>query len=147
MFTSSTPLVMLPLPSAMNEPMRAKNAPDPDSEPLIEKAYWPLRLALEKLPPGGAGVTTVPPPPQATENIAAERARDSAKRFIAHLPDSPEDLHSRLCWIVSRRAREENRVPSGQLRLALPPAPTVRERRGSSRQCPFGRRNEHSSPA
>src|SRR5437868_5017554 len=70
----------------MNEPTRAKKLPVTPSAPLMEKAYCPLRLALEKLPVGVGGAGTAPPPPQAAVNAATHNAMISAKRFIAHRP-------------------------------------------------------------
>src|SRR5579859_3939999 len=103
--TSSTPLEMPPWPSATKTPMRAKKSPVAVSEPLIEKTYWPLRLALVKPPTGGGGVTTEPLLPQATAKTAAERARKSARRFIERLPSAgqPEHLQEVVCCHEPRR--------------------------------------------
>src|SRR5260221_4205542 len=126
MFTSSTPLVMLPLPSAMNEPMRAKKAPE-TSEPLIENAYWPLRLAVVKPPTGGGGVTTEPLPPHAAAKSAATRLRNSARRFIARLPSGQrQHLQGEPCWIESRREREGTLAWNGSPGFAGQPAPGAR---------------------
>src|SRR5882757_4054070 len=90
---------MLPLPSAVKEPTRAKKLPV-TSVPLMEKAYCPLRLALEKLPTGGGGVGVEPPPPQAAAKTAAQRVRARHRRFIvqrlfARLGHLQEELYLR----------------------------------------------------
>src|SRR5438045_1281918 len=72
---------MLPLPSAVNEPTRAKKSAVTASCPTMENAYWPLRVALEKLPVGGGGTGMEPPPPQAAAKTAANRARARQRRL------------------------------------------------------------------
>src|SRR6266576_5311121 len=89
-FTSSTPPVILPLPSAVNVPMRPKKLPvrPQASVPLMEKAYCPIRLAFEKFPTGGGGGggCVEPLPPQAASKAAARSAKQKIKRFTEHLP-------------------------------------------------------------
>src|SRR5689334_16425507 len=86
--TSSIPPMMLPLPSAMKTPVRARGTGVPDpavkTSPLVTKAYWPFRLAILYLPTGGGG-WTLEPPPQAPDNRAAAAAKAKCRRFIAHL--------------------------------------------------------------
>src|SRR5215472_9347197 len=72
---------MLPFPSAVNDPMRAKK-PVCTFVPLMKKAYWPFRLALEELPAGGGGAGVEPLPLQAAANSAKPNARSKAIRFI-----------------------------------------------------------------
>src|SRR5882757_11386173 len=96
---------MLPLPSAVKEPTRAKKLPV-TSVPLMEKAYCPLRLALEKLPTGGGGVGGEPPPPQAAAKTAAQRVRARHRRFIVHrLSARLGRLLAALCWRERQRGR------------------------------------------
>jgi hypothetical protein len=57
---------MWPLPSAVKLPARVKELlnPEQSSVPLIKKAYWPFKFALEKFPVGGGdGGPTTPVPP------------------------------------------------------------------------------------
>src|SRR6267378_3083352 len=93
--TSSSPPEMWPLPPAVKLPARVKKLGAPgggpqSSVPVIEKAYWPFKLALEKFPVGGGGggPTTVVPLLQAAvteaSKIAANRVRRLRERFIAH---------------------------------------------------------------
>src|SRR6266576_869047 len=87
-FTSSTPPVILPFPSAVNVPMRPKKLPvrPQASVPLMEKAYCPIRLEFEKFPTGGGGGGCVEPlPPQAASKTAARSAKQKIKRFTEHL--------------------------------------------------------------
>src|SRR5256885_14071263 len=82
---------MFPFPSAVNEPTLARKLLDSASEPLIENAYGPFKLALEKFPVGGGGVVVEPLPLQAAENPAAQIAivrtnRLYLEEFIAQLP-------------------------------------------------------------
>src|SRR6266849_300867 len=88
-FTSSTPPVMWPWPSAVKLPVResgvAEMEPGVKTSPLVTKAYWPFKLAALKLPVGGGGVTLEPPPPQAALQRAAAAVRVKRRRFIAHL--------------------------------------------------------------
>src|SRR6266849_10774936 len=91
--TSSRPPEMWPLPSAVKLPARVKKllSPAQSSVPVIEKAYWPFKLALEKFPAGGGGggPTTVVPLLQAAvteaSRIAANRVRRLREAFIADL--------------------------------------------------------------
>src|SRR5579863_7758960 len=98
---------MPPWPSATKTPMRAKKSPVAVSEPLIEKTYWPLRLALVKPPTGGGGVTTEPLLPQAAAKIAATRVRKNARRFIVligRLPSAGQPhLQEEFCCREQRR--------------------------------------------
>src|SRR5271165_1732068 len=55
--------------------------------PLMEKPYWPLRLAFEKFPVGGGGVM-LEPPPQAARVVAIANSRLMRGRFTSHLPAS-----------------------------------------------------------
>src|SRR6266849_9453295 len=90
--TSSRPSEMWPLPSAVKLPARVKKLLNPaqSSVPLIENAYWPFKLALEKFPVGGGGggPTTAVPLLQAAatepSSMAASRVRRLRERFIAH---------------------------------------------------------------
>src|SRR6266849_6511192 len=88
-FTSSTPPVMWPWPSAAKLPVResgmAKMEPGVKTSPLVTKAYWPFKLAALKLPVGGGGVTLEPPLLQAALQRAAAAVRAKRKRFIGHL--------------------------------------------------------------
>src|SRR5260370_17951866 len=87
---------MLPLPSAVKEPTRAKKLPVMASVPLMEKAYWPLRLELEKLPTGGGGTGVEPPPPQAAAKTATQKVRARQRRvigFTRHPPPSARLWH------------------------------------------------------
>src|SRR6266704_6872139 len=88
-FTSSTPPVMWPWPSAVKLPVResgvAEMEPGVKTSPLVTKAYWPFKLAALKLPVGGGGVTLEPPLPQAALQRAVTIDRISRSRFIAHL--------------------------------------------------------------
>src|SRR5579864_9296246 len=90
---SSMAEVMLPLPSATKLPTRPRKAPTfvLASVPLIENAYVPLRLALEKFPMGGGGGGADPLPPHAAANSPRPAAITIARCFTAHLPS-----HSRL---------------------------------------------------
>src|SRR6266699_1572140 len=67
--TSSMAEVMFPLPSAKKLPTRAMKPPE-ESSPLMEKAYWPFRLLLEKFPIGGGGGVMETPPLQAAAHSA-----------------------------------------------------------------------------
>src|SRR6266702_2770771 len=92
-FTSSTPPVMWPWPSAVKLPVResgvAEMEPGVKTSPLVTKAYWPFKLAALKLPVGGGGVTLEPPLPQAALQRATAAVRAKRKRFIAH-PAAPQ---------------------------------------------------------
>src|SRR4029077_14522541 len=79
---------MTPLPSAVKLPTRAMNAPKltPASLPLMEKAYVPLRLALENLPAGGGGTEGALFPPHAAANNATTAARTNASGFTTPPP-------------------------------------------------------------
>src|SRR5215467_6890365 len=133
MSTSSSPVVMFSLPSAVNDPMRAKNVPDTASVPLMKKAYWPFKLASEKLPVGGGGIGVEPPPPQAADSSAKANVdrttsrftdfmvRFEVSKFIAHLPArSPTHFSRRRADRLNApefRGRNEPQQP------AFPPAP------------------------
>src|SRR5579862_692538 len=128
------PPVMLPLPSALKEPTRAKNPPVEPSSPLMEKAYWPFKLVTEKPPVGGGGVGVVPPPPQAAAKSANDSESNSARvfplgkfalevndftAFIARLPADPQRHFWREpCWRewhpqrAADRARSARQVPA-----------------------------------
>src|SRR5579863_131301 len=121
------PVVMLPLPSALKEPTRAKNPPVAPSSPLIEKAYWPFRLVTEKPPVGGGGVGGVPPPPQAAAKSAKEIDSNRARlfrsaefvlevdEFIAHRPaDLVEHFWREPCWPECHRQPVADRAPSAR---------------------------------
>src|SRR6266571_5099665 len=88
-FTSSTPPVMWPWPSAVKLPTResgmAEMEPGVKTSPLVTKAYWPFKLAALKLPVGGGGVTLEPPLLQAAVQNAVAIDRISRSLFIAHL--------------------------------------------------------------
>src|SRR6267142_6246041 len=110
--TSSTPPLMWPLPSAVKLPARAKKVEKPglgpqSSVPLIENAYCPFKLALEKFPVGGGGggPTTVVPLLQAAviepSKMVANRVRRWMEAFIAHL----------LGWRAGRAGQETAREP------------------------------------
>src|SRR6266478_9531389 len=89
-FTSSTPPVMLPAPSAAKLPTRASGvtfAPVKDS-PLVTNAYWPFKLERPYLPTGGGGLT-IPPLLQAALQKAPATATVRRRRFIAHLAALP----------------------------------------------------------
>src|SRR6266849_2692416 len=102
--TSSRPSEMWPLPSAVKLPARVKKLLNPaqSSVPLIENAYWPFKLALEKFPDGGGGggpTTAVPllqPVHRETTTIAASGKKRLMERLIAHL----------LWWRAGRAGRE-----------------------------------------
>src|SRR2546427_9023253 len=83
--TSSIAEVMFPLPSAVKLPTRAMKPPD-ESSPLMEKAYWPFRLLLEKFPIGGGGGVMETPPLQAAAQSARAIVANRRTRFTAHLP-------------------------------------------------------------
>src|SRR3974390_1259381 len=86
--TSSSPVVMWPLPSAVNVPTRVKMLPVPphSSVPVIENAYWPARLALENFPGGGGGGGGFdPPPPQATATRLSETSASRAQTRFAEV--------------------------------------------------------------
>src|SRR5258708_35625249 len=104
---------MLPLPSAVKEPTRAKKPVEP-LLPLIEKAYCPLRLELEKFPVGGGGIGTEPLLLQAAAKVAANRARKRATRFIARRPfGQPGDLEAAPCLHGRQPEPVESRARSG----------------------------------
>src|SRR6266404_6947400 len=142
--TSSIPLVMLPLPSAVKEPMRAKKLPVTASEPLIEKAYWPFRLELEKLPVGSGGVGVEPLPPQAAAKTAAQRVRARHRRFIVHRPSGRlGHLQAALCLREGQPDRVANRELIERRLLARQPEPSEREKFDSCRPNSSGRRSAH----
>src|SRR6266852_3021844 len=115
-FTSSTPPVMRPWPSAVKLPVRARGVAlklPVKNSPLVTKAYWPFKSALLKLPTGGGGVTKLLVPPQAALQRAAAAVRPSKRRFIAHLAGLPFDLATRgkresagSLWCCGRRRPE-----------------------------------------
>src|SRR6267143_34029 len=118
---------MWPLPSAVKLPARVKGVLNPphSSVPLIEKAYWPFKLALEKVPVGGGGggPTIVPPLLHAAvreaSRIVTSGSRRMIERFIVDL----------LGW----RAGQETVRERQQRRAARP---SQYEARGTAR--PFG---------
>src|SRR5882762_1696283 len=131
--TSSTPPLMWPLPSAVKLPARAKKVEKPglgpqSSVPLIEKAYWPFKLALEKFPVGGGGggPTIVPPLLHAAvreaSRIVTSGSRRMIERFIVDL----------LGWRAGHAGQET--VRERQQRRAARPSQC--EARGTAR--PFG---------
>src|SRR6476646_560484 len=96
---SSNPAVIRPFPSAVKLPIRANGLaltvpPLPQSSvPLIENAYFPLKVAFENLAGGGGGVPPPPPdddpPPHAaektpiaTEAVTARANRRRERRFL-----------------------------------------------------------------
>src|SRR2546425_9230568 len=102
--TSSIAEVMFPLPSAVKLPTRAMNPPF-RSSPLMEKAYWPFRLLLEKFPIGGGGGVIEAPPLQAAAQTARAIVPSKRTRFIAHLPAESRAL-------CRRRARRPGKEAS-----------------------------------
>src|SRR5713101_2001849 len=90
-FTSSTPPVILPVPSAVKLPTRASGVafkPPVKDSPLVTNTYWPFKLARLYLPTGGGGLT-IPLPLQAVLQRAAATERARRRRFIAHLAALP----------------------------------------------------------
>src|ERR1700676_701579 len=87
---SSRPLVISPFPSAVKVPARVKKllSPPQSSLPLMEKAYWPAKLAFENFGAGGGSVPPRPDPPPhpATKarRIEAAKARRFARMIIEH---------------------------------------------------------------
>src|SRR6202171_79816 len=80
---------MLPVPAAGKLPTRAMNAPklSPASVPLIEKAYVPLRLELEKPPVTGGGTDgALLLLLHAAAKRATTAATTNASGFKRHLP-------------------------------------------------------------
>src|SRR5437868_14517815 len=63
----------------------------------MEKAYWPFKLALLKLPTGGGGVLEEPPPPHPAMS-SAKTDRVNRRRFIEHLPGDRSIYRRRLRW-------------------------------------------------
>src|SRR6266849_158764 len=133
-FTSSTPPVILPLPSAMKAPTRAKNPPI--SWPLIRNAYWPLRLALEKLPTGGGGRGVELPPLHAAARTAEKRVKQKARRFTVHPPSAACGLDR--SELSRRPAKEASPSLSAQRAIDYPAESPLRRtccrsHRGDSR--------------
>src|SRR5438876_3686057 len=114
--TSSIAEVMFPLPSAVKLPTRAMKPPD-ESSPLMEKAYWPLRLLSEKFPIGGGGGVIEAPPLQAAAHSARAIVASGRTRFIAHLPAESRVLCRRR---ARRPGKAENRGWSGSRASAGP---------------------------
>src|SRR5262245_5211983 len=153
---------MLPFPSAVKEPTRAKNVGPllVRMVPLMKKAYWPFRLELEKLPVGGGGVGFESPPPQAAAQIAQQKVRRSAncfkkgfaKRvkvavFIAPPPaDWPKHFWRRPCR-APRRDPTAIRDLTGPPRPAIQPAPAAREKPCSCRRFETALQSGRSCPA
>src|SRR5258708_38233876 len=139
---------MLPLPSAVKEPTRAKKPVEP-LLPLIEKAYCPLRLELEKFPVGGGGIGTEPLLPQAVAKVAANSTRQRATRFIARRPfGQPGDLQAAPCLRGRRPEPAESRGRSGlqgRARRLGPVAQKIPESWSSPRFA-SGRRSERLRP-
>src|ERR1700758_5478768 len=86
--TSSTPAVIFPCPSAVNEPIRAKGTATPveASVPAMENAYCPCKLLFVKPLLGGGGVIAEPLPLQAAAHSAAALTQTNHSRLTAHLP-------------------------------------------------------------
>src|SRR5713226_3802226 len=99
-FTSSTPPLILPCPSALNTPVRASGvavrAPATKDSPLVTNTYWPFKLARPYLPTGGGGLTIPLPPLHAAIQRAAATERVRSRRFIAHLSSLPFFLATSL---------------------------------------------------
>src|SRR6266851_2974626 len=133
---------MLPLPSAVKEPTRAKKLPVMASEPLMEKAYWPLRLELEKLPVGGGGVGVEPPPPQAAAKTAAQRVRTRHRRFIVRRPSARlERLQAEPCLCERQPHRVADRGRSEPQLLARQSEQVGQGKLDSCRRNSSGRRS------
>src|SRR5712691_12938422 len=111
-FTSSTPPVILPVPSAVKLSARASGVafkPPVKDSPLVTNAYWPFKLATLYLPTGGGGLT-IPPLLHAALQRAAAAASVRRRRFIAHLAAFPFELASsampewsKSLWYCERR--------------------------------------------
>src|SRR6267143_1535446 len=104
---------MWPRPSAVKLPARANKLPCPaqSSVPLIEKAYWPFKLELEKFPVGGGGggPTTVFPPllqPALTKANSAAANESSAPFAVRRARDCPPFWIRRTRKIVPWRVAE-----------------------------------------
>src|SRR2546423_10188296 len=132
-FRSSSPLVMCPLPSAVNVPARAKRLPcagvPHSSVRLIETAYGPFRLALVNFGGGGGGPPLLPPPPPPQPTASSIRkieTQDAAHLrwpFIAHRLALSFARAVIPAVLAPRQSREESQHATEWQELGSPFAP------------------------
>src|SRR5215813_3865110 len=107
---SSTPTVIRPLPSAVKLPIRPNATPDPlhSSVPVIEKAYFPDKVAFENLAGGGGGGGFPPPPP---DDPPPHPAMTSPRDATAHkIFRTPFTAHRHVACPASR-SRQSPHAP------------------------------------